>query len=335
MRARTRTIKPEIFSDEVLGDLELATGLPLFRLFVGLWCYSDREGRFEWSLRALRGFILPCWDGDMGAALDALASKSYIVRYTVNGKDYGYVRTFVRHQQIHKNEAPSILPSPEAHGVELPLPVITGNYREAPGNYSALPPESEVPRQPKPVSSTSTSTSTCGSDPDARARVASTMPTPSQPELVARTYSMPSQEAPQDYLDDALLAGVSKTQAESTWAHYFGAGLPERGVERLNAWMVQRAKERSTQTAGAKARTDTWRGRQGVSTQTGPPLDASASQRAYAAKHGLDVDAVIAELTRAGVVDALGIKGAREELTKRLQVEARKKGTNRHAQQPA
>lgn len=152
MRPRTRTIKPEIFADEVLGDLELKTGLPVFRVFVGLWCIADREGRFEWSPRALRGVILPCWEGDMTAALEALASKSYIVRYTVNGKDYGYIRTFKRHQPIHKNEAPSMLPDPEAHGVELSLPVITGNAPEVPGNSRECT-----------VSSTSTSTSTSAS----------------------------------------------------------------------------------------------------------------------------------------------------------------------------
>ena len=115
MRGRIRTVKPEVFSDETLWDLELETGLPLLRVFIGLWCYCDREGRFIWSPRALRGAIAPCWAGDMAAALEALASKLYIVRYTVNGKDYGYVRTFKEHQAINKKEPPSILPPPFEH----------------------------------------------------------------------------------------------------------------------------------------------------------------------------------------------------------------------------
>ncbi len=121
MRGRARTIKPELFSDEVLGDLEQATGVPVFRAFVGLLCFADREGRFEWAPRSLRGAILPCWDGDMRAALEALASKSYIVRYTVNGKDYGYIRNFAKHQTIHPKEAASVLPDPRAHGLS-PIP---------------------------------------------------------------------------------------------------------------------------------------------------------------------------------------------------------------------
>lgn len=109
-------MKPEVFSDEVLWDLEQETGLPLLRVFIGLWCYCDREGRFVWSPRALRGAIAPCWDGDMAAALETLAGKLYIVRYTVNGKDYGYVRTFKEHQAVNRKEPASILPSPDEHG---------------------------------------------------------------------------------------------------------------------------------------------------------------------------------------------------------------------------
>jgi hypothetical protein len=69
---------------------------------------------------------------------------------------------------------------------------------------------------------------------------------------VARTYSLPSQEAPDDYLQEALMAGVPRVQAESTWTHYFGAGLPERGVERLNQWLVKRSKERQAATTKAE-----------------------------------------------------------------------------------
>jgi hypothetical protein len=47
------------------------------------------------------------------------------------------------------------------------------------------------------------------------------------------------------------MAGVSREQARSTWEHYWGAGLPSGGVERLNPWLVKRAKERSTTLARA------------------------------------------------------------------------------------
>lgn len=57
------------------------------------------------------------------------------------------------------------------------------------------------------------------------------------------------------------MAGVPRAQAESTWVHYFGAGLPERGVERVTQWLVKRAKERAAHVTKAE------RGRKGDSVQ--------------------------------------------------------------------
>ena len=71
------------------------------------------------------------------------------------------------------------------------------------------------------------------------------------PEPPGRIVSLPSEEPSRDYLEAAVMAGVSTDQARSTWAHYWGAGLPDRGVERLTPWLVKRAKERSNQLAKA------------------------------------------------------------------------------------
>lgn len=72
---------------------------------------------------------------------------------------------------------------------------------------------------------------------------------------VARTFSLPSADPPQEYLDEALIRGVSREQATSTWSYWWGAGLPERGVERLFDWMCRSAKERMNATTGkAKGR---------------------------------------------------------------------------------
>jgi len=68
---------------------------------------------------------------------------------------------------------------------------------------------------------------------------------------VSRTHSLPSEEPSRDYLEAAVMAGVSADQARSTWAHYWGAGLPDRGVERLHPWLIKRAKERANQLAKA------------------------------------------------------------------------------------
>lgn len=112
MRPRIRTIKPEALLDEGLWDAEDETGLPLFRAFVGLWCHADREGRFEWRPRALKAGILPYWDGDFSRVLDALATRGFLVRYAISGREFGLVRTFKEHQSVNGKEPPSRLPGP-------------------------------------------------------------------------------------------------------------------------------------------------------------------------------------------------------------------------------
>lgn len=255
-------MKPEIYDDEVLADLELKTDLPLFRIFTGLWCFADREGRFEWAPRSLRGKIHPCWDGDFGAALEALASKSYIVRYTVDGKDYGYVRTFKTHQPIHPREPRSTLPGPSEHASQ-PFPGQSGTSRGESGGilesleaHALVEAEVEVSKSGTRARSDATplhrdhsldTDSRHGKAPGRRFRGQAAPEghgqTPARP---GRVYTMPSEEPDPAYLDDAVIAGVSRERAAATWTHYWTVGLPERGVEKLHPFLVKSAKERAT-----------------------------------------------------------------------------------------
>lgn len=112
MKARIRSIKPEVHTDEDLWDAEQETGLPLFRAFTGLWNWADREGRFEWKPRQLKAGILPYWNDDFSRVLDALVTRGFIVRYTVDGREYGWVRNFAKHQAVNAREEASKLPPP-------------------------------------------------------------------------------------------------------------------------------------------------------------------------------------------------------------------------------
>lgn len=112
MKARIRTIKPEAHTDEDLWDLEVETGFPIFRAFTGLWGFADREGRFEWRPRPLKAGILPYWEGNFELVMDALASRGFIVKYEADGRLYGYIPSFTRHQAINQREAKSTLPEP-------------------------------------------------------------------------------------------------------------------------------------------------------------------------------------------------------------------------------
>lgn len=112
MRGRIRSIKPELFTDEKLWDLGQETGLPVLQAFAGMWCYADREGRFEWRPRALKVAILPYWEGDFSRVLDALTTRGFLHKYEVEGRQYGVVVNFSRHQTPNNREKPSEIPEP-------------------------------------------------------------------------------------------------------------------------------------------------------------------------------------------------------------------------------
>lgn len=94
---------------------------------------------------------------------------------------------------------------------------------------------------------------------------------------VGKTYSMPSEEPPQAYLDAAVIEAVSVDQARATWRHYFGAGLPAQGVERLHPWLLQRARERANQLARQP--------KPGAKPVTGEAWGPSARAAEYRDKH--------------------------------------------------
>lgn len=110
--ARARNIKPGFF----LND-DLAKCHPLARLmFAGLWCIADRAGRLLDRPDRIKAEILPYDQCDAEDLLSQLAARKFIHRYEVDGVRYILVPEFCRHQNPHKNEAPSTIPA--APGLE-------------------------------------------------------------------------------------------------------------------------------------------------------------------------------------------------------------------------
>lgn len=106
--ARLRTIKPTFFLDEDLAECH-----PLSRLlFAGLWCIADREGRLEDRPRRIKVEVLPYDDCDVDVLLNELASKSFIVRYVIDGRSLIAIPKWAKHQQPHYKEVASVLPPP-------------------------------------------------------------------------------------------------------------------------------------------------------------------------------------------------------------------------------
>jgi hypothetical protein len=110
--ARIRTIKPEFFRHADLYEAEKETGFPLRLAFAGLWTAADREGRFKWRPRELKLDCLPHDEVDFARVLDALTTRGWLVRYAVNGVEYGAIPTWGSHQIINNRETASIIPPP-------------------------------------------------------------------------------------------------------------------------------------------------------------------------------------------------------------------------------
>jgi hypothetical protein len=128
---RIRTIKPEFFLCEELFDLEMETGLPLRVAYAGLWCAADREGRFEWRPRMLQTQILPYDNADFSRVLDALRTRGFVVKYTVNDRDYGVIPSFTTHQVINNREKASQLPAPPEEALPEPIPTRASRVDDA------------------------------------------------------------------------------------------------------------------------------------------------------------------------------------------------------------
>jgi len=101
---RSRNIKPGFFINESLSEVDCATRL----LFIGIWCFADREGRFEWKPKKIHAAIFPYdHDFDIEKMLCNLMSLHLI---TCQDK-VGYIPRFREHQHPHPHEAKSKLPA--------------------------------------------------------------------------------------------------------------------------------------------------------------------------------------------------------------------------------
>ncbi|EIM14014.1 hypothetical protein [Pseudomonas chlororaphis] len=106
--ARARNIKPALFKNEVLGVAD-----PMLTLmFEGLWLLADKAGRLEDRPLRIKGELFPYRDNiDAESLLRWLAHEGFITRYTVGAKRFIQVENFGKHQNPHRNEPESVIPS--------------------------------------------------------------------------------------------------------------------------------------------------------------------------------------------------------------------------------
>lgn len=111
---RARNIKPGFFDNVKIGKTNPLSQI----LFLGLWCYADREGRFEWEPERIKVKVFPYRKVDLTARLEELVKLGFIVKYTVNNLTYGYIPTFLSHQKPHYKEKSSKIPPPSQSSVD-------------------------------------------------------------------------------------------------------------------------------------------------------------------------------------------------------------------------
>jgi hypothetical protein len=124
--ARSRNIKPGLFTNEVIAELP-----PFDRLlFIGLWCLADRDGRLEDRPKRIKMELFPCDAYDVAEGLASLAQHQFIERYQVGELSIVEILNFQKHQRPHGTEKDSTLPDKNGY--------LTVNQRKANGVVTGL-----------------------------------------------------------------------------------------------------------------------------------------------------------------------------------------------------
>lgn len=117
MKARIRTLKPEMWADEKVAALSRDARL----LLVGMITLADDEGRFRARRSQLVGALFP-EDEDAWELLDEwiaeIKRSKLVLFYVVNKTPYGAFRHWKRHQKINRPTASELPPPPDPEVVE-------------------------------------------------------------------------------------------------------------------------------------------------------------------------------------------------------------------------
>jgi len=108
--ARIRTIKPQFWEDERIGQLSIKTRL----LYIGIWNFADDEGVIIWRPEYIRSRIFPYDDfslNEIKKLQDELISANLLYSYKDSTDIYAVVLNFRKHQVINR-PVPSHLPAP-------------------------------------------------------------------------------------------------------------------------------------------------------------------------------------------------------------------------------
>lgn len=99
-------IDPSFWLDEDMGELSRDARL----FYIGLWSYADDQGRLEDKRKQLKAQIFPYDQIEVEQLLQELINLNKVVNYTVEDKNYLWIRNFLKWQKIEK-PTPSKFPA--------------------------------------------------------------------------------------------------------------------------------------------------------------------------------------------------------------------------------
>lgn len=104
--SRIRTIKPEFFRHMGLQSLEeVNQGQYPMLVFEGLLTLCDKNGTFLWQPPHIKLDVLPFIPFDMQTTLELLVGSGMVIKFTAEGREYGHIPTFQKHQRVSGTEA--------------------------------------------------------------------------------------------------------------------------------------------------------------------------------------------------------------------------------------
>ena len=210
--ARTRSLKPSFFANDLLAECE-----PMARLlFAGLWTLADRDGRLEYRPKRIKGALFPYDNCDVEHLVEQLASRGFLQVYTAGTIRVLSIPTFGEHQRCHPDERSEGFPGPDEAAETIENPGRNekpGNPTGEPGNFPATCasyPSSYLPSTFNPS--------------------ASSAPTKPAPRSVSKPQPAVSWEI------DAGWRGITDTDRQE-WAVAFPGAVIDQELAKATAWL--------------------------------------------------------------------------------------------------
>ena len=113
-----------------------------------MWCYADREGRFEWRPERIKIKVFPYDRIKIEPLLNQLIEHNFIIQYETDNPIYGFIPTFLDHQRPHPNEAASKLPEPSEellNKINVIARTHQGDAKDTPFPSDSLNPDTRNP----------------------------------------------------------------------------------------------------------------------------------------------------------------------------------------------